>query len=471
MTTETHHVVTSSDALEALTASVRGGVLQPGHAGYDAARHIWNGMIDRHPALIARCVGAADVIDAVTFARDHQLAVSVRGGGHNVSGSAVSDGGMMLDLSPMDGVRVDPHARTVRVQGGAAWAAVDRETQVFGLATPSGYVSTTGVAGFTLGGGYGALRRKYGMTSDNLLAVDIVTADGTLLTANETEHADLFWAIRGGGGNFGVVTSFEFRCYPVGPTVFLGAPMYPMESAGAVLRAWRDFMATAPEELSSNAILWSVPAVPVFPAELHGRPIVILATMYPSDLAEGERLIQPLRQLATPLLDLSGPIPYTQAQAAFDPFFPYGTRRNYWKGIDLLHLGDDVIDRLLEAAASRPTPASLIPIWHFGGAMSRVEPTATAFWRRHVPFMASFDGVWDDPADDEKGIAWARTSWAAMQAYSDGGQYVNFPGFGEEGEAQVRSAYGGNYERLVAVKTTYDPTNLFSVNVNIKPKA
>jgi FAD/FMN-containing dehydrogenase len=460
-----------SAALASLREDIRGTVIAAGDEGYDLARQVRNGMIDKRPAVVVRPANAGDVMTAVRFAGDNDMTVAVRGGGHSVPGYGTNDDGVVVDLSSMRDVRVDPLTHTARVAGGATWGDLNAATYPFGLATTGGIISTTGVGGLTLGGGIGYLARGLGLALDNLLSADVVAGDGSFHVASDKDDADLFWAIRGGGGNFGVVTSFEFRCYPVGPTVFLGAPMYPMESAGAVLRAWRDFMATAPEELSSNAILWSVPAVPVFPAELHGRPIVILATMYPGDLAEGERLIQPLRQLATPLLDLSGPIPYTQAQAAFDPFFPYGTRRNYWKGIDLLHLGDDVIDRLLEAAASRPTPASLLPIWHFGGAMSRVEPTATAFWRRHVPFMASFDGVWDDPADDEKGIAWARTSWAAMQAYSDGGQYVNFPGFGEEGEAQVRSAYGGNYERLVAVKTTYDPTNLFSVNVNIKPKA
>jgi FAD/FMN-containing dehydrogenase len=463
--------VATSEALEALTASVRGGVLRPGHAGYDGARRIWNGMIDRRPELIARCSGAADVIDAVNFARAHGLAVAVRGGGHNVAGSAVGDGAVMVDLSPMRGVRVDPAARTVRVAGGATWADVDRETQVVGLATPSGYVSTTGVGGFTLGGGYGHLRRKYGMTCDNLRSADVVTAAGELVTASATEHEDLFWALRGGGGNFGVVTSFEFACHPVGPEIFLCGVMYPLEQGAAVLRAWRDFMAQAPEELSSNAALWSIPAVPAFPAELHGRPVVLLAMIHPSDLAEGERLTQPLRQLGAPLLDLSGPMPYVMAQAAFDPFFPSGTRRYYWKGIDLLGLDDAVIERLLAAAEARPTPSTLIPVWHFGGAMSRVAPDATAFWRRHVPFMASFDAVWDDPADDEKGIGWARESWAALRPHSDGGQYVNFPGFGEDGEAQVRAGYGGNYERLVAVKTKYDPDNLFRFNLNIKPAA
>jgi FAD/FMN-containing dehydrogenase len=409
------------------------------------------------------------VIAAVTFARDQGLPISIRCGGHNVSGSAVIDGGVMIDLSPMGGVRVDPEARTVRVQGGAIWGAVDRETQVVGLATPSGYVSTTGVAGFTLGGGYGALRRKYGLTCDNLLSADVVTADGRLVHASSTQHEDLYWALRGGGGNFGVVTSFEFRCHPVGPMIFLCAVMYPFEDASSVLRGWRDFMDAAPEELSSNLLIWSVPAFPAFPEELHERPVVIIATGYPGALEEGERLTMPLRRLATPLLDLSEPMPYTAAQSAFDPFFPMGARRNYWKAIDLDRLDDEVIARIVEAGAARPSPACLIPVWHFGGAMSRVEPTATAFWRRRVPFMVSFDAAWDDPADDERGIAWSRGACDAMRPYSDGGHYVNFPGLGEDGEAQARAAYGGNYERLAAIKAKYDPTNLFRAAVNITP--
>jgi FAD/FMN-containing dehydrogenase len=426
-------------------------------------------MIDRHPALIARCTGAADVVDAVRFARDRNLLLSVRGGGHNVTGSAVCDGGLMIDLSPMDGVHVDPSQRTARVQGGAAWHMVDRETQLFGLATPSGYVSTTGVAGLTLGGGFGHLRRKYGLSCDNLISVDIVTADGQVLTASEQEHPDLFWGVRGGGGNFGIVTSFEFRLYPVGPQVFLCAPIYPMEEAPSILRGWQDFMETAPEDLSSNAVFWTVPEVPGFPEEAQGEPMLVLAALFPGAPDEGERLTMPLRRLGTPLLDLSGIVPYTAAQAAFDPFFPYGTQQYYFKATYLDRLGDDVLVTIAESARRRPSPMSLIPIWHFGGAMSRVAPTATAFWSRRVPYMVSFDAVWSDPADAERNIDWARSSWAAVRKYSDGGLYLNFPGFGEEGEALVRAAYGDNYERLVAVKNRYDPTNLFRINQNIKP--
>jgi FAD/FMN-containing dehydrogenase len=461
-----------AQAIEGLRERLRGPVLVPGQEGYDAARRVNNAMIDRRPAVIVRCTGAADVIEAVTFAREHRLTVSIRGGGHNVAGSAVCEGGLMIDLSLMDGVRVDPHARTVRVQGGAAWGAVDRETQVFGLATPSGYVSTTGVAGFTLGGGYGALRRKYGMTCDSLLSADVVTADGRLITASASENEDLYWALRGGGGNFGVVTSFEFACYPVGPTIFMCGVMYPAEDAAMVLRGWRDFMATAPEELSSNALIWSLPDVEAFPPHARGRQVIIVASMVPGgSMDEAARLVQPLRELATPLLDLSGPVPYTAAQAAFDPLLPYGVRRAYWKAIDLVGLSDELIDKIAAAGLSRPHPASLIPVWHFGGAMSRVEPTATAFWRRQTPFMISFDGAWDDAADDARCIAWVRARIDDMRPYSDGGQYVNFAGSGDEQDIPRRAAYGGNYDRLAAIKAKYDPTNLFRMNINITPAA
>ena len=461
--------VLDPEGLAVFKASVRGGVLQPDDPGYDSARRVWNGMIDRRPALIARCLGNADVIASVNFARQTGLSLAVRGGGHNVAGTSTCDGGLMLDLSAMRGVRVDPGARTVRVQGGALWGDVDRETQLFGLATPSGYVSTTGVAGFTLGGGYGGLRRKFGMTCDNLVSADVVTADGQLRVASERENSDLFWALRGGGGNFGVVTSFEFKCHPVGPIVFMGAPMYAMEDAGAVLRGWRDFMATAPEEVSSNVLFWSLPPAPVFPEPLHGRPILIIAAMYAGDAEQGARVLQPLRELAAPLIDISSPMPYVVAQSAFDPFFPHGVLRYYWKAIDLDGMGDDVIENLVAIAKERPSPHTAMPLWHFGGAMSRVDPTATAFWRRKTPFMVSFDSIWEQPQDDQRAVAWARNAVATMRAHGAGGEYVNFAGLAEDGDAQVRASYGGNYERLVDIKRKYDPTNLFRLNVNIPP--
>jgi FAD/FMN-containing dehydrogenase len=457
-------------ALDALRTTFRGPLLQPGDTGYEETRQVWNGLIDRRPALIARCTGAADVIDAVNFARDNGIVVSVRGGGHNVAGAAVCDDGMMIDLSLMRGVRVDPKTRTARAQGGVTWGDLDRETQLFGLATPGGVVSTTGIAGLTLGGGLGWLRSKYGLSCDNLVSVDIVTADGQLRTASAEENPDLFWAVRGGGGNFGIVTSFEYRLHPVGPTVMFCSTMYPLAEANRVLRGWREFMATAPDEVSSLANIWSVPDLEAFPAQLRNQPVSIISALYAGDADEGERVMQPLRELATPLLDLSGQIPFTTAQTVFDPFFPKGQRYYYFKSTSLNNLNDEVVNAIIAIGHDRPLPSLLMAIWHYSGAMCRVGEQESAFTGRNTPFLLSIDSIWDDPLDSERIIAWSREQIAAMQPYSSGGMYVNFPGFGEGGEAQVRSAYGANYERLVEVKTKYDPNNLFQINQNIKPR-
>ncbi len=410
-------------AISDLAASMRGALLRPQDDGYEDARTVRNGLINRHPGLIARCSGVADVVAVVTFAREHDLLLSIRGGGHNVAGNAVNDGGLVIDLSPMRGVWVDPAARTVRVQGGATWADVDRETQLHGMATPGGKVSTTGVGGLTLHGGFGWLRRTYGYSIDNLIAVEIVTADGEVRTASETEHRDLFWAVRGAGSNFGVVTGFTFRLHPVGPQVAFAAPFYALEDAERVLPAWRDFMANAPDEVSSNALFWSIPAVEGFPTELQGRPIVILAAMHAGDVDEGERVLKPLRTLATPLLDLSGPMPYVALQSAFDPFFPKGWHY-YWKSCYLDRLDDDVMATILHHAANRPSPESLIALWHLGGgAASRIAPGDTAFGSRDMPYMMSFDTTWTDPAENERCIAWTRAAWEAMRPFGTGSLY------------------------------------------------
>jgi FAD/FMN-containing dehydrogenase len=458
------------DALIGRFASgLRGVVLKAGDGEYDDARAVRNGLIDRHPALIARCVGVADVVECVNFARDHGLLLSVRGGGHNVAGSATNDGGLVIDLSPMRAVRVDPANRTVRVQGGATWGDVDRETQLFGLATPGGVVSSTGVGGLTLHGGFGWLRRKYGYCVDNLLSVDIVTADGEVRTASEHENPELLWAVRGAGSNFGVVTSFEFRLHPVGPPVTLAAPIYPMEDAERVLSAWRDFMDVAPEEVSSNALLWSIPAVEAFPAALHRVPIVGLAVVHCGPPDEGERLLRPLRELATPLLDLSGTLDYAALQSMFDPLFPKGWYY-YWKSRYLDRLDEPTLATLIGYARDRPSPETLMGLWHLGGgAASRVPAAATAFGRRDVPFLISFDTTWIDPVATERNIAWTRAAWETMGQFGPGGLYLNFAGFGEEKEALVRAAYGANYDRLAALKAKYDPGNLFRMNQNIKP--
>jgi FAD/FMN-containing dehydrogenase len=458
-------------AIEEFKKSMRGLVLCADDDGYNEARQVWNGLIDRRPALIACCTGVADVRDAVDFARTHDLLVSVRGGGHNVAGSAVCDGGLMIDLSPMKGIHVDPKRHTARAQGGVTWGDLDRETQAFGLVTPGGVVSTTGIAGLTLGGGLGWLRSKYGLCCDNLISVDIVTAGGELCTASAEENSELFWAVRGGGGNFGVVTSFEYRLYPVGPTVMMCVVMYPLEAAPTVLPAWRDFVANTPDEVSSQAYFWGIPAVEGFPREIWNKPLIIMTAMYAGDADVGERVLDPLRRLATPVVDLSGQMPYTTAQTLFDPFLPKGQRYYYFKSTDLSSLDDRVIDTVIACAHQRPVPSVLLALWHYGGAMRRVNEDATAFGSRDTPFLFSVDAIWDDPADSERVIAWTRDQVATLKPFSSGGLYVNFSGFGEEGEALVRAAYGANYTRLAALKHRYDPRNLFHMNQNIRPAA
>jgi FAD/FMN-containing dehydrogenase len=461
--------VLDEDTIAELRQGVRGPLLTPDDPGYDAARAIRNGLIDRHPALIAQPTGTADVVPCVNFARERGLLLSVRGGAHNVAGNAVNDGGLVIDLSRMRGVFVDPDTRVARAQGGATWGDVDHETQLYGLAVPGGVVSSTGIGGLTIHGGYGHLRRTYGLSLDSLLSVEIVTADGQVRTASATENPDLFWAVRGAGSNFGVITSFEFRLHPVGPVVQLCAPFYALEDGPRVIRAWREFVTAAPDELNALLVLWSVPDDEHFPEELRRRPIVVVAAVYAGPAAEGEQLMQPLRELATPLLDLSSPIPYTAMQAAFDPFFPEG-RRYYWKSTYIDELSDEAIDTMVAAARARPSGLSGVTFWHLGGAMSRVGDEETAYGRRDAPYLLTAEASWEDPATDEQNIAWARESLAAMRPFSQGGSYLNFPGFGEEKEAMLRASYGPNYDRLVALKTQYDPGNLFRMNLNIPPR-
>jgi len=469
----TRAVKLSVETVSAFVTGLRGPCFTAIDPGYDDARVIWNGFADKRPAIVARCTGAADVIDAVNFARKHDLLVAVRGGGHNVAGNAVCDGGIVIDLTSMNGVRVDLAARTVRAGGGAILGDVDRETQAFGLAVPLGVVSLTGIAGLTLCGGLGWLRRKYGMACDALVSVDVVTADGNFITASKEENADLFWAVRGGGGNFGVVTSFEYQLYPVGPIVTLCAPFYRLaDDAPDIVHHWTDFMATAPEDISSSCLFWSIPHHPVFPKELHGTPIVLTAAVHSGALEEGEQLLRPLRQIGEPILDLSGQLPFTGVQAAFDPLFAKGERLNYWKSLYLDRMDGEGIDRIVARAHDRPNPWSLIALWHLGGAMNRVDPSQTALGVRDASYLYSLDTSWTDHADDERAIAWTRDAWAEMQDYSKGGTYLNFPGQGEEGETLLRASYGSdNYDRLVEIKTKYDPTNMFRLNQNIRPRA
>jgi FAD/FMN-containing dehydrogenase len=456
------------EALQGFMEGVRGAVVRPSDPGYDDARAIWNGLIDRRPALIVQCTGAADVVDAVNFAREQNLLLSVKGGGHNVAGNAVNDGGLVIDLSHMRGVHVDPSTQTVRAQGGTLWGDCDRETQLFGLAVPGGVVSTTGIAGLTLHGGVGHVRRKHGLSIDNLLSVEIVTADGQLRKASATENEELFWAVRGAGSNFGVVTSFEFRAHPVGPMVAVGAIFYPDDVARTVLPAWRDYMASAPDELSSLAFFWNVPAHEPFPPEHHGKPVVILAAVYSGSVEDGEPVVQPLRELAQPLIDLSGPWPWLGLQSGFDALFPAGELR-YWKSRAFAELPEQAIDEIADWAARRPTTLTDITIWHHGGAMSRVGETETAYAGRDAPFLVTGEVSWTDPAHSDKAIAWGREFWDAMGRHSTGGLYLNFPGLGEEKEELVKAGYGVNYDRLAALKAKYDPTNLFRMNLNITP--
>lgn len=459
----------NAPAFEAFQQRFRGALIRPGDAEYDNARRVWNGMIDKYPALIARCTGVEDVITAVNFVREHNLLVAVRGGGHNAAGNATCDGGLVIDLSPMRSIQVDPVRRTARAQGGATWADVDGATQAHGLATPGGAVSTTGIAGLTLGGGLGWLRRKYGLSCDNLRSVDVVTADGHFVKASRDENSDLFWAIQGGGGNFGVVTDFEYQLHPVGPEVLFLLTLHPVEQASSVLAQWRDFMLTAPDEFSSNAFFWTVPPAPFIPAEAHGRRVVVTAGMYAGAVKEGAAVIQPLRTLTTPVADLTGPMPYVAIQSTLDPLFPAGQLHHYWKSHFLNSLDDAVIDALITHAEERPSPLTMVDLWSMGGAVNRIPAEATAFGDRSSPFWLVFNTTWADPADSEANIQWTRNFWRDMQPFAREGIYMNFPGLNEEGDRQVRASYGPTYDRLVAVKNKYDPTNLFRLNQNIKP--
>lgn len=455
----------SDETLAAFRQSFAGPILLPSDDDYDTVRVIWNKMYDRKPALIARCTGVADVLDAVNFARNNRLLFTVRGGGHHVAGFAVQDDALLIDLSLMKGIHVDPQGRTVRAQAGVTLAELDRETQVFGLATPMGVVSETGIAGLTLGGGMGHLRRKYGLACDNLIGADIVTADGQFRHLSATENSDLFWAIRGGGGNFGIVTAFEYKLHPVGPLVMSATALYPLADAKQVLSSWRDFMQDAPDEVTSSAFFWGIPPLPPIPQELWGQTIAGVTAVYAGDADEGERILQPLRELATPILDLSGKMPYTMVQKSFDPFFPKAGHLYYNKSTDLTSLDDAVLDALISGAHEKPTAPSILVLWLYGGAMSRVPVSETAFRGRDVPMLYSVDLVWDDPADSERYMQWARDTIKDLQPYSSGGLYTNFASDPEAAAA----AFGANHQRLVELKNKYDPQNLFRMNQNIKP--
>jgi FAD/FMN-containing dehydrogenase len=458
----------ADDAVEDLKLQIRGDVLLPSDADYDQARKIWNGMIDKRPALIVRCTGTADVIDAVKFAREHNILVSVRGGGHNVAGNALVDNGMVIDLSRMRGIHVDPKSRTVRAQPGATLGELDRETQVFGLAVPSGIATTTGIAGLTLGGGFGWLARKHGLSTDNLISVDIVTAEGEFLTVSETEHEDLFWGLRGGGGNFGIVTSFEYKLQPIGPIVLGGMLLHPMEDAPEFLRFYRDFIADAPDELAVAPLLRLAPPAPFLPEEVHGKPVVGIIVLYAGPIEEGEKLIAPLREYGTPLVDGIGPKPYRVLQSLLDASAQPGW--NYYVKSEFLPaLSDDLIDTLVEHASKITSPLTTIAGFHLGGAVSRIDEDATAYSHRDASYSLIINTTWIDPNESEKHIQWTREFWQALQPFSIGGAYVNFQSR-DEGEDRVKTTYGtAKYERLSKLKQKYDPLNFFRMNQNIKP--
>ena len=423
-------------------------------------------MIDRRPAVIVRCAGAADVRTAVDFARETGAVLSVRGGGHNIAGSAVCDGGVMIDLSPMKSVRIDPFARTARVEPGVTLGEFDREAQSFGLISPTGINSTTGIAGLTLGGGFGWISRKFGLTADNLISADVVTADGHLVRASEAENPDLFWAIRGGGGNFGIITSFEFRLHALGPDVMSGLIIYPLSQATDLLKRYREIMAAAPDELSCWFVLRAAPPLPFLPQEVHGTGIIAFAACYAGPMDAAEVAMKPLREMGRPIADVIGPHPFVGWQAALDPLLTPGAR-NYWKSHSFTGLSDGAIATLVEYAGRLPSPECELACAQLGGVINHVSAEATAYPHRDIGFVLNIHTRWRDPTDDAECIGWARSLFAACKPFATGGVYVNF--MPEEEKDRVPSAYLGNGRRLAAIKAKYDPHNLFRMNQNIRP--
>ena len=446
-----------TSAVQALRAQLRGPVLEPHDDGYDEARPLWSALVDRRPAVIARCVSAADVVRAVNFAREHGLLVGLNAGGHSVFRHADCEGGLLIDLSPMKGIRVDPERKTARAEPGVLLGELDRETQAFGLATPAGITSTVGLAGLTLGGGVGRLSRKYGLTVDNLLSVDIVTADGTLLTADATQHPDLFWAIRGGGGNFGVATSFEYRLHAVGPTVLGGNVLYPFSQAREVLSFYDDYTRAAPDEVSADLLLATLPS---------GEQVAGLSLCYVGPTDDGERALKPLRELGAPLLDDVEPIPYADLQASGADVFPKGLHY-YYASQFMTEISADAIDLVVSHFAEVPSPRSAVLFQLFGGAVSRIAPAATAFYPREALHDCIMVSAWDDADDSERQIEWAHGIGQAMEPFMSTGLYLN--NLCGESDELIRASYGENYGRLVQVKNGYDPTNMFRSNPNIRP--
>ncbi len=454
-------------AVQAFAAEFLGVLIRPGDEAYDAERAVFNAMIDRHPALIARCTGVADVIAAVNFAREEGLVVAVRGGGHSVPGYAVCEGGIVIDLSPMKGIWVDPEARTARAQAGVTWGEFDRETQQFGLATTGGRVTHTGIAGLTLGSGSGWLERKYGLTCDNLLSADVVTASGEFLRTSEDENEDLFWGLRGGGGNFGVVTSFEYRLHSVGPVVLGGMLLHPFSRTKELLSFWRDYMEEAPDELGGAPAFLTAPPAPFVPEHMKGQVVAGLIVSYAGSPEDGEEVLRPLKEFGPPEVDLVEPMPYTVVQTLVDPANPPG-RNNYWKAENMAELSDEAIDTLAIHAARMTSPFSVILLEPKGRAISRVADNEMAIGGRDAAHTVYAFSMWEDPAESDAHVAWARELMAAMEPFTIPGISLNFSS--EQNEDRVKAFFGPEkYERLVALKNKYDPTNLFCLNQNIKP--
>jgi FAD/FMN-containing dehydrogenase len=469
VTTLTGDRIHLDQGLDDLAGALRGQLVRPDHRDYDDARALWNGLTVRSPAAIARCADTRDVQTAVRFAAEHDLLVAVRGGGHNVAGTAGVDGGLVVDLSGMTEVEVDVTARRAQVGGGATFADVDAETQAHGLAVPGGLVSATGVGGLTLSGGLGWLRRKHGLTCDNLVAATLVTADGGVLDVDEDTEPDVLWGLRGGGGNLGIVTRFTYQLHPVGPEVYLSLTAYPLDRADAVLRAYRDWADGLADEVSSLVVGGSVPDQEPFPRDRWGVPCVLLVACAATDLDRGEELTRPIRDLGDPIADLSGPVPYVELQQLFDADFPDGDRY-YWRSIFLPGLTDDVIARTIEWIRRRPSTRSTVDLWQLGGELASVAADATAFGDRDAPFLLGVEATWSDPADDDANLAWTRGCTDAFAELATSRPYLNFPGFLEEGEAAVRAALGqANHDRLRRLKRRLDPDNRFRLHQNVSP--
>ncbi len=460
--------ILAENLIEDFKAQIRGDVVLPDDASYDEVRQIWNAMIDRRPGMIVRCAGVSDVKQSVALAREHGLLVAVRGGGHNIAGNAVCDDGLMIDLSQLKSVRIDPDKRRAYVEPGASLGDFDHEAQAFGLVTPLGINSTTGVAGLTLGGGFGWLSRKYGLTADNLVSADVVTAEGQLVHASATENPDLFWGLRGGGGNFGIVTLFEFELYQVGPEILAGLMVFPAEQAPQVLNSYREYVATIPDEMNIWVVMRKAPPLPFLPEEVHGKEVVVLAIFYAGDEQAGQALVEPLRGFGTPYGEHVGMMPYTAWEQAFDPLLTPGAR-NYWKSHNFSVMSDEALDTIIDYAGKLPSDQTEIFIGLLGGETSRIAADATAYAQRDAQFVLNVHARWDAPTEDQHCIAWAREFFEASAPYATGGVYINF--MTEEEGDRITAAYGAGYDRLVALKEKYDPGNLFRMNQNIKPVA